>query len=82
MLGRVHASLQRSGPGRGVDACPFVFGAFDRLPVHKQSDRIFGVIHTVVRLARRYPRGSARNYSSGDSLVLQNPATDIDMVRR
>ena len=81
MLGGVYASLQRSGPGRRVDARPFVFRAFDRLPVHEQCDRIFGVVHAVVRLACRYPRGSTRNYSSGDSFVLQDPTADIDVVR-
>ena len=53
-----------------------------RLPVDEKRDRVLGLGNTVVRLARRDTGRSARNNACWDGLVLQDPAANVDVVRR
>ena len=51
------------------------------MPVDEKRDGVFGLRNTVVRLARGYTRGGASHDAGGNGLVLQDPTTNIDMMR-
>lgn len=81
MLRRMHSGFQRGCPAGCVYTCASVLRAFDGLPINHEGDSIFGLWHTVVWLARRNPRRCTRNNASRVGDVLQNPGTDINVVR-
>jgi hypothetical protein len=81
VLGRVDTGSQRRGPRCRIDSGPFVFRARDRLPIDEKRDSVFSLRSTVVRLARGYTGGGTGHDAGRNRLVLQDPTTDIDVVR-
>lgn len=82
MLGGVDTGSQWSSPGCGVDGGTLVLWTRDRLPVNEERDSVFSLRHAIVGFIGSYTGGGACHNTCGDSLVLQYPATDIDMMRR
>lgn len=82
MLSRMDPGLQRGCPAGGINSRATVFGAFDGLPVDEERDGVLCLWHTVVRLACSDACCRARDNTSGDGNVLQDPAADIDVMRR
>lgn len=74
--------LQRRSPGRGINSSPFVMRTRKRLPIHKERDRIFSVFDAVVRLAGGDARRRTRYNTRRHGLALQDPAADVDVMRR
>ena len=58
-----------------------MLGASERLPIHKECDRILRFRVAVVRLASSYSARSAGDDTGRYGLVLEDPTTYIDMVR-
>jgi hypothetical protein len=59
-----------------------VLGTLDRLPVYEKGDGVLGLRYAVVRLACRDTRGSAGNDTGRHGEVLEDPATDVDVMGR
>lgn len=81
MLRRVHTRLHRRRPRGRVHARRAVALARLALPVDEEGDRVLGLRHAVVRLARGDARGRARDDARRRHLVLHDPAADVDVVR-
>lgn len=75
-------SLQRRGPTGRIYTSSLVFGAFDRLPVDHECNRVLSLRDTVVWLACCNTGGRTRDDACGVSNILQDPRADIDVVRR
>jgi hypothetical protein len=58
-----------------------MFRACDRLPIHEKCDGVFSLRNTIVWFARSYTGGSTGHDAGRNRLVLQDPTTDINMVR-
>lgn len=82
VLGGVDTGSQWSGPRCGVDGGALVLWTRDRLPVNKERDSVFRLWNAIEGCASSYTGGGACYDTSRNSLVLQDPATDINMVRR
>lgn len=78
----VYAGLQGRSPAGRVHGGAFMFGTLEGLPVNQESDGVLGLGHTVVGLACGNTRRGAGNNTSGHSNILQNPAADVDVMRR
>jgi hypothetical protein len=59
-----------------------MLGALDRLPVDEQSDRVFGLRDTIVRLAGGNASRGTGNDAGWDCDVLKDPAANIDVMGR
>jgi len=59
-----------------------MLGTLDRLPVYEKGDGILGLRYAIVRVTRSNTRCSTRNHSSRYGKVLEDPATDIDVMGR
>ena len=81
VLGRVHAGLERRGPGGGVHGRAPVLAALERLPVDEERDRVLGLRDAVVGCGGRDAGGGARGDARGDGEVLQDPAADVNVMR-
>lgn len=58
-----------------------MFQTLHRLPVDEKRDGVFGPRNAVVRFAGSYARCSTGHNAGRNGLVLQDPTTDINMVR-
>jgi hypothetical protein len=81
VLGGVDTGFNGRCPRCGVDRRTLVPRTFYRLPVDKKRDGVFGPLIAIVRFAGGYTRCRTGHNTSRNSPVLQDPATDIDMVR-
>jgi hypothetical protein len=68
-------------PGCGVDSSPTVSRTREGLPIDEKRDGVFGLGNTIVRLSRGDAGCSAGHDTSRDRLSLEEPTTDIDVVR-
>jgi len=55
--------------------------ARERLPVDEERYGVFGLGNAIERLSRRDTRSSAGHNPSGDCLPLEEPTTDVDVMR-
>ena len=81
VLSRMNTSLQRCSPGCSVHSGSLVFWTGDRLPIDEERYSVFCLWYTVVGFPCRYPCRSARNNASWHGLALQDPTTDINVMR-
>lgn len=56
--------------------------ALDRLPIDQECDRVFRLWDTIIRFARCDSGRSTRDNTGGYCNILQDPAANIDMMRR
>lgn len=81
VLSRMNPSFQRRGPRCSVHRGPLVSWTGDRLPIDEERYCVFCLWYAVVRFPCSYPGSSTRNNASWHGLVLQDPTTNIDVVR-
>ena len=82
VLCSVDASFERRRPTGGGDGGTLVLWAFERLEVDQERDRVLSFGDTIVWFAGGNPGGSAGYHTSGDRDILEDPAADINMMRR
>jgi len=82
VLSTMDAGFERRRPSRSVYTRSSVFRTLDRLPVYKKGDGILSFRYAVVRVTRCDTRCGTRDHSGWHSKVLEDPAADVDVMRR
>lgn len=82
MLSRMNPSFQRRSPRCSVHRRPLVSRASKGLPINEERYGVFCLWYTVVGFPCSYTGSSTRDDPSRYGLVLQDPTTNVDVMRR